>query len=217
MATYKKDSSRFDCTNQSLWKNCMECHLRFIGEPYQDITKDKYTIPTNGPSTLNEIKSVEYNIRAKEALLSALTDSEMTSVMELQTIHEIWKKLETLYERDNYVNIANLWSLKGKYEMLRMVEDENIISYMQKVNELVCNIRYVSGKLEESEIVAKVLKSLPASYKHKDVAIEEIEIVTNVTRYMLTGKLLVFELSEFGDSLPKVESAFKATASRKDK
>lgn len=43
----------------------------------------------DGPSTSNEIKEVEYNIRAKEALLSGLTNLEMTNVMELQTIHDI--------------------------------------------------------------------------------------------------------------------------------
>lgn len=141
-------------------------------------------------------------------MLSALTDSKMTNVMELQTIHEIWKKLETLYEGDNNVKISKLQSLKGKYEMLRMRKDEIITSYMQKMNELVCNIRYVGGKLKESKIVAKVFKSL---YKHKVVAIEEIKTVIEVTRDMLIGKLSSFEMSEFGDSLPKVESAFKAT------
>lgn len=56
--------------------------------------------------------------------------------------------------------------------MLKMGEDENITSFMQKVNELVLNIRCVGGVLEESNIVAKVLRSLPPSYKHKVVAIE---------------------------------------------
>lgn len=80
---------------------------------------------------------------------------------------------------------------------------------MQKVNELMCGIRCVSGVLEESEIVAKVLRSLPP-YKHKFFPIDEIQTMTNVTRDMLIGKL-----AEFGDSLPKTESACKATVSGK--
>jgi len=75
----------------------------------------------------------------------------------------------------------------------------------------VTGIRNTCGVLEESEIVAKVLRSLPATYKHKVVAIEEIRIVTTVTRDQLVGKLLAFEMSEFGDSLPKPESTFKAS------
>lgn len=108
MTTYKKDSPRLDGTNYSLWKNRMECHLRCIGESYWTITKDKYTIHPNGPSTPDEIKEAKYNIRAKEALLSALTDFEMTNVMEPKSAHEICKKLENLYEGDFYVKITKL-------------------------------------------------------------------------------------------------------------
>jgi hypothetical protein len=57
---------------------------------------------------MDELKEAECNIRAKEALLSALTNTKMTIFMELKISHEIWKKLETLYEGNNYVNIANL-------------------------------------------------------------------------------------------------------------
>ena len=51
--------------------------------------------------------------------------------------------------------------------MLRMGEDENITYFMQRVNELVCSIRCAGGTLEELEIVAKVIRSLPTTYKHK--------------------------------------------------
>jgi len=160
---------------------------------------------------------LQHNIRAKEALLSALIDIEMANVLEVQTSHGIWKKLETLYEGDAYVKCAKMQSLKGRYECLRMSEDENITSYMQKVNELVCNIRCAGGKLEESKIVGKVLRSLPVSYKNRVATIEEIRTVIDVTRDQLVGKLSTFEMSEFGDSLPKSESAFKASVFRKQR
>lgn len=158
---------------------------------------------------------LEYNIRAKETLLSTLIDFEMTNVMYLQTTHKIWKKLETLYEGDSHVKNVKLQSLKGKYELLKMGEDENITFFLSKVNELMCNIRCVGWVLEESEIVAKVLRSLPLACKHKVATIEEIWTMTNVTRDMLIGKLAAFEWSDFGDSLPNIESAFKAPISGK--
>ncbi|GLJ42404.1 hypothetical protein SUGI_0878450 [Cryptomeria japonica] len=78
----------------------MEVHLKCLGEDYWKITKNSSTIPQNRPTTLAKIKEDEHNIRVKEALLSALTDSEMSNVMGLQTAHEIWEKLEILYEGD---------------------------------------------------------------------------------------------------------------------
>lgn len=91
MATFafKKDSLRYDGTHYTLWKNQMECHLRCISEDYWKITKNVYTVLDNGPSTLDEINEAKLNIRATEALLSALFDSEMTNVMDMQTVHEI--------------------------------------------------------------------------------------------------------------------------------
>jgi hypothetical protein len=89
MVTYRKESLRFYGTNYSIWKNRMECHLKCLSDAYYRITKTKYNIPKNGPSTMDELREVEYNIKAKEALLSALIDTKMTNVMHLQTAHEI--------------------------------------------------------------------------------------------------------------------------------
>jgi hypothetical protein len=104
----------------------------------------EYIIPNDGTSTLNDLRDVECNITKKEEFLSALTNTEMTNVMDLKNAHEISKKLKTLYEGDNQVNMAKLQSLKGKYESLKMNEDENISLYMQRVNKLVCSIKCAS-------------------------------------------------------------------------
>lgn len=98
-----------------------------------------------------------------------------------------------------------------------MGEDENITSFILKVTKLVCGIRCVSGVLEETKFVFKVIRSLLPSYKHKASTIDEIWTITNVTRDMLIGKLTAFELSEFGDSLPKTKSAFKTAVSGKQR
>lgn len=101
--------------------------------------------------------------------------------------------------------------------MLKMGEDDNISSFMAKVNELVLNIRCADGTLEEDEIFAKVLRSLPPAYKLKFVTTDEIQIVTTMTRNMLVGKLVAFELSEFGELHGKIETAFKASLFGKHK
>ncbi|GLJ49345.1 hypothetical protein SUGI_1043470 [Cryptomeria japonica] len=80
------------------------------------------------------------------------------------------------------------------------------------MNELVLGIRSVGGKIEEDEIVAKVLRSL-SPYKHKVATIDEIWSVTTVTRDVFIGKLAAFELSEFGKSHGKSETTFKASTS----
>lgn len=55
-----------------------------------------------------------------------------------------------------------------------MGDDENFNYFMAKVNDLVLGIGCVCGSIEEDEIVAKVLRSLPFAYKHKVSTIDEI-------------------------------------------
>lgn len=93
-----------------------------------------------------------------------------------------------------------------------MGDDENIHSYMAKVNDPVLGIRCVGGTIEEDEIVSKMLSSLPP-YKHKVIAIYEIQSVTTVTRDILVRKIVAFEPSEFGESHGKFEATFRASAS----
>jgi len=98
-----------------------------------------------------------------------------------------------------------------------MRDDENITTFMPRVNELVCGIRNASGVLDENEIVCKILRSLPAAYKIKVAAIDEFRAHTTVTREKLAGKLAAFEMTKFGDDHPKTESAFKSSAYVKGK
>lgn len=100
---FKKDSLGFDGSNYTMWKRHMEVHLKCLEEDYWKITKNTYFVPQNGPSTLDEVK---------EAFLSALIDSKMINVIELQTAHETWEKLEILYEGNTQVKVSKLQSLK---------------------------------------------------------------------------------------------------------
>ncbi|GLJ10718.1 hypothetical protein SUGI_0133690 [Cryptomeria japonica] len=61
-------------------------------------------------------------------------------------------KLETLNEGDPTVNIAKLNGYRVRYENLKMEEDERIISFMERVNEIVMGIQSCSGTLSEDEI-----------------------------------------------------------------
>lgn len=54
-----------------------------------------------------------------------------------------------------------------------MSDDENIKSYLHQINEIVNVFRGIGGKLEESEVVRKVMLTLPRCYKAKNYVIEE--------------------------------------------
>ena len=73
-----------------------------------------------------------------------------------------------------------------------MGEDKNMSSYILKINVIVCGISCTGGILDEDEVVARVLKSLPPAYDNKVAAIKETRTVTTVTREKLVRNLIVF-------------------------
>ena len=97
-----------------------------------------------------------------------------------------------------------------------MGEDKNMSSYILKINVIVCGISCTGSILDEDEVVARVLKSLPPPYDNKVAAIEGIRTVTTVTREKLVRNLIVFELNALADAQPKNEKAFKAAVTQKN-
>ena len=132
----------------------------------------------------------------------------------------IWDKLETLNEGDPTVKIAKLDGYHVRYENTKMEEDERITAFMERVNEIVMGIQCCGGTLSEDEIVSKVLRALPPTYKMKATAINELRTMANtsINRDTLVGKLSAFELEEFGPSgAVKTEPAFHASTSATSK
>ncbi|GLJ55967.1 hypothetical protein SUGI_1201470 [Cryptomeria japonica] len=124
--------------------------------------------------------------------------------------------METLNEGDTTVKITKLECFWVRYENLKMEEDERIYAFMERVNEIVLGIQCCGGSLSEDEIVSKVLRELPPTYKMKVTTINELRTMpnTSVSRDILVGKLLVFELEEFSPiATIKTDLAIKASSS----
>lgn len=97
-----------------------------------------------------------------------------------------------------------------------MEDNETISAFMESINEIVLGIQCCGGSLSEGEIVSKVLRYLPPTYKMKVIAINELRIMPNasISRDTLVGKFLAFELEEFGPIVTiKIDIAFKVAAS----
>ncbi|GLJ14945.1 hypothetical protein SUGI_0243910 [Cryptomeria japonica] len=99
-----------------------------------------------------------------------------------------------------------------------MEEDEKIISFMDRVNEIVMGVKCYGGNVNEDEFVSNILRVLPLAHKMKATTINELQTMSNtpVTRDTLLRKLTTFELEELGDrSATKTETAFRAPTSGK--
>jgi hypothetical protein len=60
--------------------------------------------------------------------------------MHCKSTKYIWYKLQNIYEGDSKVKAAKFQTYRGRFEQLKMKEDENIASYFLRVNETVNEI-----------------------------------------------------------------------------
>lgn len=114
--------------------------------------------------------------------------------MGLKITKGIWDKLRSVYKGDLQSKKSKLTNLKHKFENLRMFDDEIIERYIHRVNEVVNYIKGVGGKIEESDVVRKVLQTLLKSHKPKSFAIEESNDIDKYTLDKLLGSLSTFEI-----------------------
>ena len=93
--------------------------------------------------------------------------------MQCTSAKQAWNKLNITYEGESKVKESKIQTYKGRFESLKMKEEENIVEYLICVDEVVNAIRGLGGKLKEKEVVSKVLRTLPMRYDPKVSTLEQ--------------------------------------------
>lgn len=128
-----------------------------------------------------------------------------------KSARKIWEKLKSVFDGDEKTRQAKITNLKYNFENMRMFDDENIEQYIHQVNESVNTLRGVGRMVEESEVVRKIMETLPKSYKPKKYSIEESHEMKMYNVDQLLGSLAAFEIVEFDDiKKERKEVAFEA-------
>jgi hypothetical protein len=99
-----------------------------------------------------------------------------------------------------------------------MNENEDIATYILRVDEVVNVIRGLGEDIDELLVVQKVLRPLLLKYDAKVSAIEETRDLTKMTMDELHGTLMAYEMKTGTESdQTNNEVAFKAIKKKKDK
>jgi hypothetical protein len=70
-------------------------------------------------------------------ILSGLAEEKFVKVMHLESTKEMWDKLISSYEGSEKVKDANLQTYILEFEQINMKEDETVVKYFLRVEELV--------------------------------------------------------------------------------
>ena len=159
--------------NYAFWNVRMRVYLQAQGVDVWKAVVNRYNVPATPPTDQASKKLYEDKSKAMNAILSGLAETIFVKVMHYETTKEIWDKLKNIYEGDDKVKGAKLQTYRGQFENLKMKEEENITTYILRVDEIVNIIRGLGETIEELFIVQKILRSLPMRFDSKISAIEE--------------------------------------------
>ena len=93
--------------------------------------------------------------------------------MQCNTTKHAWEKLKCVYEGAPKFKQSKLQTYKGKFEILKIKDEENIAEYHLRVNEIVNSIRVIGGEIKEREVFDKVLRTLPMKFDSEVSTLEE--------------------------------------------
>jgi hypothetical protein len=209
---------KFDGRNYAYCIDRVKTYLAALGVDIWYSFLNGYVIPNTAPTDPNEKTILSCNSKAKHVILASLAPTIARKVMGCNTAKEVWDKLKSIYEGDPKFKQVKPQRHRVEFENLKMNEQEDIATYILRVDEVVNAIRGLGEELDESLVVQKVLRSLLLKYDAKVSAIEETRDLTKMTMHELNGSLIAYEMRIGTESdQPNNEAAFKAIKKKKDK
>ena len=90
-------------------------------------------------------------------IASALSYEEFDEIKDQTTTHQMQNKLKEIYGGDDNVKRAKAENLRGKFDQMKMREDEDIAKYVKRIKESVSAIKASGGEIKEEIFISKVL------------------------------------------------------------
>ena len=188
----------FDGSDYAFWEVMMKTYLLAINVDFWASVVNGYKVPNTLPIDPNEKRKYETNMKAKFSILNSLSKDVFVKVMHCSSSKEVWDKLKNTYHGNDRVKEAKIQHLKSRFEDLKMGNDEKVEDYLLKIDETVNGIRGLGEKIDDIDVVKKVLRSLPDKFDSKICSIEETRDINKYTMEDIHGALVAYEMRKFG-------------------
>ena len=103
----------------------------------------------------------------------AIHPNEYSRVSMCTSAKEMWKNLKLIYEGNNQVKETKANLLVHEYELFKMKPEESISKMFARLLEITNGLKALGKEYSSSELVRKVLRSLPPTWHTKATVIEE--------------------------------------------
>lgn len=196
----------FNGNDFNYWKARMRIYLQSVDYDLWDIVENGPYMPIkivekeSMPKPRNEWdehdkRLMSMNAKAINAFYCALDKNEFNRISTCTSAHEIWKMLEVTHEGTNQVKETKINILVHNYELFRMLEGETIVEMYTRFTDITNAMISLGKSITNAEMVSKILRSLPKSWKTKVTAIQEAKDLKTLPLEQLIGSLMTYELS----------------------
>ncbi|XP_074342952.1 uncharacterized protein LOC141680695 [Apium graveolens] len=126
-------------------------------------------------------------------IYQSIPEEILLSVAEKKSAEEAWEAIKTMCVGVDRVKKAKVQTLRSELESLTMKETEQIDDFCMRLCGIVTNICVLGEIMEESYVVKKLLRAVPAKYLQIASTIEQFGNLEEMTVEETLGRLKAHE------------------------
>jgi len=107
-----------------------------------------------------ERKLVQYNLKAKNIITSALGMDEYFRISNCKNAKDMWDTLQVTHEGTTDVKRSRINTLTHEYELFRMNPNETIQDMQKRFTHIINHLAYLGKAFPNEDLTNKVLRCL---------------------------------------------------------
>ena len=190
----------FDGENYDYWKECMTVYIHSVDMDVWDAVANgqfQSQVVANGVAqdkpkadwSDDDKKKVQYDLKARNILISSLGVNEFHSVSHCKTSKDMWDALETLHEGTDEVKQSKVNTLVQQYELFCMKDGETISSMQIRFTHIIDKLQNLGKTISNQDCTNKILRCMTKKWHPKVTAIKEAQNLNVLSMITLFGKL----------------------------
>ncbi|CAA7389736.1 unnamed protein product [Spirodela intermedia] len=133
------------------------------------------------------------DMQALDALCSAVPPEMWPVIANKETAKEAWEAIATMRIGYDRVKKTSAQNLRRQFDSATFKEGESVDDYALRLNSMASTLTTLGDKVEETQVVEKIIRSVPQRFRQIVVAITMLLDVSTLTVADLTGRLKVAE------------------------
>jgi antirestriction protein len=134
-------------------------------------------------------RKVQYDLKARNILISSLGVNDYHSVSRRKTTKDMWEASKTLHEGTDDVKQSKINTLVQQCEPFRMEDGETISSMQMRFTHIVNKLQNLGKTISNQDCTNKILRCRIKEWQPKVTGIKESQNLNALSMITLFGKL----------------------------